>query len=164
MIYSVEKRIAAAHNELKAQKVYSGLTYSQFLMPSNNPTQSYSGTASLSGSGDTPVARLRFRFVRADDLVDPPLINFVFDAAYSPTYQQFAEANGFVFTGKDLSDLEANDITSYINSFGDGYVDYYIDFQYTIRDALFSLNSIQISATCSAIAAVKGTLIMERLI
>lgn len=164
MIYDVENRLVKIRNELKAQKVFSGLAYSQLLFPSNNPVQSYSGTASLSGSGDDPVARLRFRFTRTDGLVEPPLINFMYSATYSPTYQQFAESYGFQFYGKDLSELEYNDITSYIGQFGDGYVDYYIDYQYTIRDALFSLNSIQIAATCYAVASVKGTFVVERII
>lgn len=164
MIRDTQQKLVELRNEIKAQKVYNGLAYSQLLFPENNPVQSYTGTASLSGSGDTPVARLRFRFTRTDGLIEPPFINFAYDASYSPTYQQFAESYGFEFTGRDLSQLEANDITSYIHNFGDGYVDFYIDFQSSMREAFFSLNSMQISATCYAITSVQGTLVMERLI
>lgn len=164
MIQDTQKRLVALKNEVKAQKTASGLAYSQMLMPENTPTRVYSGTASLSGSGDTPVARLRFRFQRTDGIADPPLINFACSANYSPSYKQFAEANGFSFTGRSSMYLERQDVVSYIHGLGDGYVDFYVDFQSAIRTALFSLNSIQIYATCSAITGVKGSFVVERLI
>lgn len=164
MIYDVEKRITAIHNELKAQKVYSGLTYSQLLLPENNPTQSYSGTASLSGSGDDPVARLRFRFTRADGIIDPPMVDFAMQVGLNPTYQQFAEDYGFVFNVNDLSYLTYTEAEGYIAELGDGYVDFYVDFDRFLSTQFFSLNTIGISATVQAIANVKGTLTVERLI
>ena len=164
MIYDVEKRIAAAHNELKAQKVYSGLAYSQLLYPENTPAQTYSSTASLSGSGQDPVARIRFRFSRTDGINEAPMVNFAYNASYTPSYKKFAEDNGWTFTGKDFSFFEKYDISGYISTVGDKYVDFLVDYNYTIRNALFSLNSIGISVTCAAIVSVKGNLTVERVI
>ena len=159
-----QQKIVKMRNELKAQKVYSGLTYSSLLLPENTPSLSYSGTASLSGSGSTPVARVRFRFTRSDRINSTPLVNFAYDASCSPTYKQFAEANGFSFSANDLSYLDSTDITGYIGEIGDGYVDYYVDYDAYMRTKFFSLNSIGISISCQAISSVSGTLSVERLI
>ena len=126
--------------------------------------QSYSGTASLSGSGTDPVARLRFRFSRDDGIMEPPLVTFTTDATLNPSYKEFAEDNGFVFNANDLSYLTSIDVNAYIAELGDGYVDFYVDFDSYLRTEFFSLNSIGISATVRAIANVKGNLVVERLI
>lgn len=160
----VQQKIVELRNELKAQKVFSGLAYSQLLYPENTPSQTYTSTANLSGSGETPVARVRFRFTRTDGINETPLVNFAFNASYSPTYKQFAENNGWVFTGKNFDFLEKEDIYGYISGSGDNYVDFYVDYNYTIREALFSLSSIGISVTCQAIVAVNGILSVERVI
>lgn len=160
----VQQKIVELRNELQAQKVYSGLVYSQLLYPENTPSQTYTGTASLSGSGQTPVARLRFRFTRTDDINETPMVNFAYSANYTPTYKKFAEDNGWSFTGKNFESFERYDVSGYISGLGDNYVDFFVDFNYTIRSALFSLNSISISAECSAIVAVNGNLIVERII
>ena len=160
----VPQRVVALKNELRAYKVASGITYSQLLMPDNTPTESYSGTASLSGSGSTPVARLRFRFTREDGFLEAPMINFAYSANISPTYRSFAESNGFTFSADDLSYLDRLQIAGYIAELGEGYVDYYLDFSSNLRDMFFSLNSLSISATCEAIANIKGSLSVERLI
>ena len=163
MIPDVQLRLVKARNELKAQKVYSGLAYSQLLLPENTPQLSYSGTASLSGSGI--VARLRFRFTRTDGLVDAPMINFTTSTTLSPTYKQFAEANGFTFSvANDLSYIDTLNANGYIGELGDGYVDLYVDFDDYIRKDFFSLNSIAFSAEVQAIANVAGNLTVERLI
>lgn len=160
----VQQKIVELRNELKAQKVFSGLAYSQLLYPENTPSQTYTSTANLSGSGETPVARVRFRFTRTDGINETPLVNFAFDASYSPSYKQFAESYGWSFTGNNFDFFEKGDISGYISGAGDNYVDFFIDFNYTIRDALFSLSSIGISATCQAIVAVNGILSVERII
>lgn len=161
---NLQQRIVELKNELKAQKVYSGLTYSQILLPENTPEESYSDTASLSGSGTTPVARLRFRFTRTDGISEPPLVNFTLDATLNPTYQQYAENNGFTFNVNDLSYMTTREIVGYIGEIGDGYVDFYVDCDSYIRTKFYSLNSIGFSATVQAIANVQGTLVVERLI
>lgn len=161
MIQDVQKRIVSLHNEIKAQKVYSGLTYSQLLLPERAPTQSYSDAVALAGSG--PVAILRFRFIRSDGLIDPPIINFAFDASVSPTYKQFAQNAGFVFSANDLSYIDRSQIAGYIAEVGDGYVDFYIEYSSELRSMFFSLNSLTISATCQAISNVDGNLIVEKL-
>lgn len=163
MISDVQLRLVKARNELKAQKVYSGLAYSQLLLPENTPQLSYSGTASLSGSG--VVARVRFRFTRTDGLSDTPMINFTTSTTLSPTYRQFAEANGFTFsTAYDLSYIDTLYANGYIGHLGDGYVDWYVDFDELIRRDFFSLNSIAFSVQVQAIANVAGNLVVERLI
>lgn len=160
----VQQKIVELRNELKAQKVFSGLAYSQLLYPENTPSQTYTSTANLSGSGETPVARVRFRFTRTDGINETPLVNFAYDASYSPSYKQFAESYGWSFTGNNFDFFEKEDISGYISGTGDNYVDFFIDFNYTIRDALFSLSSIGISTTCQAIVAVNGILSVERII
>lgn len=160
----VQQKIVELRNELQAQKVYSGLSYSQLLYPENTPSLSYTSTANLSGSGETPVARIRFRFTRTDGINETPLVNFAYDANYSPSYKQFAEDNGWSFTGQDFSFFEREDISGYISGSGDNYVDFFVDYNYTIRSALFSLSSIGISISCQAIVAVNGTLSVERII
>ena len=160
----VQQRLVELRNEMQAQKVYSGLSYSSLLLPENTPTGNYSGTASLSGSGTTPVARIRFRFIRTDGLVDPPLINFAYSASYSPTYKQFAESYGFVFSANDLDYITLTGISGYIAELGDGYVDFYVEYSSYLRSQLFALNSIDISVQVQAIVSVNGRLEVERLI
>lgn len=162
MVLDVQNRVTKLSNEVRAQKVYSGLTYSQLLLPENNPTQSYSGTASLSGSG--PVARIRFRFTRTDGLTAPPMINFAYTASISPTYKAFAESYGFSFSADDLTYIDTTNVGGYIADLGDGYVDYYVEFNAYLRNMFFSRDSLSISVTCQAIANVEGTLSVERLI
>lgn len=162
MVLDVQNRVTQLHNEVKAQKVFSGLTYSQLLLPENSPTVSYSDTVSLSGSG--VVARIRFRFTRTDGLTNPPMINFAYSTSISPTYKSFAESYGFSFSADDLSYLDWRDIAGYIATVNDGYVDFYVDFSPELRSMFFSLNSLSISVTCQAIANVSGTLSVERLV
>ena len=164
MITDVERRLVKLRNEVKAQKVNSGLAYSQLLLPENTPTQTYSDTASLSGSGATPVARIRFRFTRTDHIAEPPMINFAFSAAYSPTYKEFAESQGWAIQANDFTYPMLQDIEGYINEIGDGYADFYVDYTSIIRSKLFSVSTIGISITCQAITNVPGTLVNERLI
>lgn len=162
MVGDVQQRIVKLHNELKAQKVFSGLAYSQLLLPENTPTLSYSGTASLSGSGYDPVAKIRFRFTRSDGLLDVPAVNFAYDCVTSPTYAEFVRGKGFTLSGDDLGYYDQWDISGYVDEVGDGYVDFMVELQSTVRDAFFSLNSIDFSITCQAIANVYGTLTVER--
>lgn len=163
---NVQKKLVELSNEVKAQKVYSGLAYSNLLLPENTPTLTYSGTASLSGSGgsNTPVARLRFRFTRDDGLLDPPLINFAFTANFTPHYKDFLVSQGFSISGSDLDYFDWIETYGYINEAGDGYVDYYVDFDATIRDYYFSVSSISLTVTCQAISNVYGSFVVERLI
>lgn len=164
MIYDVEKRIVKLRNEIKAQKVSAGLTYSQLLMPENTPQLSYTGTATWTSSTTAPVARVRFRFTRTDGLTDPPLINFTHTSACSPTYKEYAVANGFSFSPDiDMTYLDSEIIEGYIGEIGDGYVDFYVDFGMSIVSRYYTLSSIQISTTCQAISNVYGTLTVERL-
>lgn len=166
MKQDVQQRIVALKNEVKAQKTYSGLAYSQLLMPENTPTQSYSGTASLSGSGETPVARIRFRFQRTDGIITAPMINFAYDASITPTYKQYAESYGWTFQGTGAATVfpPINWTSGNIAELGDGYVDFYVNFSNEIRVDFFDLNSISFNVTCQAITNVKGTLSVERLI
>lgn len=164
MIGDIQTRMAKANNELKALKVYSGLSYSSLLLPENIPEQSYSGTASLGGSSDDMVARLRFRFTRTDGLIDPPLINFTIDASITPDYQTYAEDYGFVFSSGNLSYSTDFLITGYIYELGDGYVDYYVDYDGDLSTYYPYLNSIDFSVRVQALANVRGTLSVERLI
>ena len=146
MIGDIQTRMAKANNELKALKVYSGLSYSSLLLPENIPEQSYSGMASLGGSSDDMVALLRFRFTR------------------TPDYQTYAEDYGFVFSSGDISYTADSNVTGYIYELGDGYVDYYVDFRGGLNTLYPYLNSIDISARVQALANVRGALSVERLI
>lgn len=163
-MYDTQSRIVGMRNELQSQKAYSGMAYSQMLMPENTPSQTYSGSISLSGSGNGPLARVRFRFTRTDGLIDPPLINFAYTATISPTYAEFVRDNGFSFTGNDLSYIDATNISGYIGETGDGFVDFYVDYSRQFTSMFFSRNSLTTTVTCQAIASVKGTLIEERVI
>lgn len=164
MIADIEKRVTKLRNELKAQKVNSGLTYSQLLLPENTPTQSYSDTASLTNPSTGPVARIRFRFTRTDGIIDPPAINFAFNYSTSPTYADFVRAQGFTISGNDLGYFDSWSVSGYIHGMGDRFVDFYVDLSSSIRDAFFSMSTISFSITCQAITNVKGNLIVERLI
>ena len=164
MIGDIQTRMAKANNELKALKVYSGLSYSSLLLPENIPEQTYSGTASLGGSSWDMVARLRFRFTRTDGLIDPPLINFTLNASVTPDYKSYAESYGFVFYSGNVSYIANSYITGYINELGDGYVDYYVDFAGPLNGLFYYLDDIDFSVTVQALANVRGTLSVERLI
>lgn len=164
MITDVERRIVKLRNEVKAQKVNSGLAYSQLLLPENTPTQTYSDTASLSGSGTTPVARIRFRFTRTDGILDSPAINFAFNCTTSPTYADYVRSQGFTISGDDLAYYDHWVISGYVSEVGDGYVDFYVELSYQFRDAFFTLNTIDYSITCQAITNVNGNLTVERLV
>lgn len=159
----IQQRIVELRNELQDQKVATGMTSSQFLLPENNPVLSYTGTASLSGDSDL-VARVRFRFTRQDGLTDPPLVNFAWNATYSPTFYEYARSYGWAFTGSDFSFFQTSDVDTYIAEVGDGYVDLYVDYNYELRSALAPLTSVGISIQCQAIASVYGQLSVERLV
>lgn len=161
MLTSIERRLAKLQNEINAQKVFSGLTYSQLLLPENSPMQTYSGTIDLSSSSD-PIARLLFRFERTDGISETPMINFSYSASISPSYKSFAESYGFVFSANDLSYIETTEVTGYISSLGDGYVDFYVDFDSALKRKFFSLSSLSFSVTCQAISNVRGNLTVER--
>lgn len=163
MVMDVQNKVTQLRNEVKAQKVFSGLTYSQLLLPENTPTQSYSGNIDLSRSGE-PIARVRFRFTRSDGLTDAPMINFAYSSSISPTYQSFAGSYGFVFSANDLSYIDTTQVAGYIGEIGDGYVDFYVDFDSYLKSMFFSRNSISISVSCQAIANVFGTLTVDRVI
>ena len=163
MVGNVPQRIVKMRNELKAQKVSSGIVYSQLLMPTNTPQLSYTGTASWNSSTTSPIARVRFRFTRTDGLLEPPLINFTHTSSYSPSYRDYAQSNGFSFSPTvDMSYFDTQNIEAYIGGVGDGYVDFYIDYKTSIRTLFFSLNSVQISTTCQAISNDYGQLTVER--
>lgn len=162
----IQQRIVEIRNELEAQKVYSGLTYSSLLLPENTPTKTYSGTINLSGGTATEVARIRFRFVRTDGLSYPPMINFANEITITPSYSQYAINNGFTITGNDIdsANLLGSEVVGYIYELGDNYVDYYVDFSSSLRGRFFSLSSLSISVTVQAISNVIGTMTAERLI
>lgn len=162
MAMDVQSKVTRLRNEVKAQKVFSGLAYSQLLLPENTPTESYSGTVSLSGSG--PVAKIRFRFTRADGINEPPMINFAYSASISPTYKAFAELYGFRFSANDLTYIDRSAISGYISELGDGYVDFLVEFDGYLRSMFFSRNDLDISIVCQAIANIRGNLIAERVI
>lgn len=164
MDYNTQSRLVELRNEIKAQKVASGLTYSNLLLPENTPTVSYSGTASLPASGNNPVARLRFRFSRTDGIVEPPLINFAYSVSYSPTHKEFLISHGFTISGDDVDVFDWLDGNGYIAETGDGYVDFYVELLSTLGTDYFDLNSLSYQVTCQAIANVRGTLVVERLI
>ena len=164
MIADTQQRIAKVRNEVKAQKVKSGLAYSQLLMPENTPSRSYTGTISLSSSGTGPIARVRFRFVRDDGLLDPPLINFAFTASISPAYKEFVESHGFSISGNDLDYFNWWMVSGYIGEIGDTYVDYYVDVKRNVKNNFFSLSTMSFTVTCEAIANVRGVLIEDRII
>lgn len=162
MAKDVQNRLTHLRNEVKAQKVYSGLTYSQLLLPENTPTQQYLETVSLSGSG--PVAKIRFRFTRTDGINEPPMINFAYNVSLSPTYKAFAESYGFVFSANDLSYIDASYISGYISEVGDGYADFIVEFASYLRDIFFSRDNLGIVITCQAITNVRGNLVVERIV
>jgi antirestriction protein len=110
------------------------------------------------------VAKIRFRFTRTDGLVEPPFINFAYTGSISPTYRAFAESYGFSFSANDLSYMDRTNISGYIAGLGDGYIDFYVEFNEYLRDMFFSRNSLTISITCQAIANVAGNLSVERII
>ena len=161
---NAQSRLVSIRNELKAQKSYSGIAYSRLLMPENTPSQTYSGSIGLSGSGNGPLARVRFRFTRTDGLTDPPLVNFAFTASISPTYAEFTRSAGFDFTGNDLDYINSRQISGYIGATGDSTVDFYVDYSRGLSSMFFSINSLGTFINCQAIANVKGTLIEERII
>lgn len=160
----IQQRIVALRNELQSQKVFSGLTYSQLLLPENLPTQTYSGNASLSGDPNSVVARVRFRFTRTDGLMETPAINFTQECKLSPTYAEFVRGNGFTVSGNDLGYYNQWEVSSYVSEIGDGYVDFTVDLQSSCRRTFFSIDSIAFETVCQAITSVRGILTVERLI
>lgn len=162
----IQQRLVELRNELESQKVYSGLAYSSLLLPENTPTKTYSDTINLSGGSDGVVARIRFRFTRTDGLIDTPIINFPTSFSMSPSYTEYAIANGFSISGNDVPSLNlfGSDVVSYIAELGDGYVDFYVDFDNSLKSRFFSLSSLSVSVTVQAISNVVGTLIVERII
>lgn len=164
MTSDIQRRIVALRNEIQGQKTFSGLAFSQLLLPENTPTQTYSGTASLSGGLYDPVAKVRFRFTRDDGLIEAPAINFAYECTTSPTYVEFVRGVGFTISGDDLGYFDQWGISGYVSEIGDGYVDFIVAIQAAVREAFFSLNSISFSVTCQAVTNVLGTLIVERIL
>jgi hypothetical protein len=164
MINNLQQRIVTLRNEIQSQKTFSGLTYSRLLLPENAPTQTYSGRASLTGSGSTPVAEVRFRFTRTDGLTDTPAINFAFSSTISPTYVDFVRSKGFTISGNELAFFDQWTTAGFTREVGDGFVDFIVAIQPDTREAFFSLDYLDFSITCQAITNVYGTLTVERII
>lgn len=163
MINDVQNRLMRIRNELKSQKTYSPLAYSSLLLPENTPELSYSGSFSTS-SGNTPLARVCFRFTRTDGILEPPMINFAFSVDFSPTYKSFLESLNVPVSGDDLGYFDWIQASGYIDSMDENYVDFYIDFSSDIAAYYYTVNSISFNVTCQAIVNAIGVLSVERII
>lgn len=163
MINMLEQRIIKARNELKAQKVAMELAYSSVLWPENAATASWSGSLTLQLSGDV-VARFRVRFMRTDGSEGTPFVDFAQNVTFSPTYLEFSASQGWTVTGNDTGYVDDQNYTGYIAGSGDGYVDYYIDFQRDLMSNYFALSSVDVTISAEAVSMTKGTLTIVRLI
>ena len=161
---SVQARLVRIRNELKAQKVASGLAFSSLLMPENNPTATWSGSISFASTGaDNILARIRFRFARTAGS-DAPMVNFTIATELSPKYASYIATQGLTVTGDDVDYVDEQSITSYVADSGDGWVDYYVDFDTTLLNNFYTLTAINATVTVTAVAMVAGTLTTERII
>ena len=155
----VQERLVQIRNELRAQKVASGLAYSSLLFPENTPQATWSGTVDL--NSDDPVI-VKFRFTRKDESLSVPLVDFPFTATVSPTYLEFARTYGFEITADDFTYTNTWDTAGYIGEVGDNYIVFYVEISRAIlKSDYFSLSSVGVSLTVQAVSCVYGNLIVE---
>ena len=158
---SVEGRLIGMENELKALKQTSPVSLGALEYPNSTPTQTYSGSVDTS-SHDYVIARIEATFTRSDGLQITPMVDFAFDIAISPTYQQYMASIGVEITGNDPNVMAEFYTTAYEASVTNDSVTYNIDVLNAI--APYAGATATIAATVQAISTVKGTLTLTRTI
>lgn len=156
---SVESRITAMENELKALKRTMPLSMGALRYPANTPTASYSGTIDTTNPGDV-LARLTVTFTRTDGVAITPMVDFAVSSELHPTYTEFRINQGLEITGNDPNAGNSDDC--YVAATTPTSVIMYIDV--SPYYATFTLGTATMDVQVQAISTVEGTLSIERTI
>ena len=90
MIQDVSLSLVRAENELRALKTAHELAYSTTMYPENNPQRSWTGYVDFAlQRTDGLKCQLRVRFTRTDNITDVPMVDFAWNYATNPTYQDY---------------------------------------------------------------------------
>lgn len=157
----VENKLVEMENELKALKQTAPVSLGALEFPQSTPTQTYTGSIDTS-SQNYVVARIEAKFTRSDGLQIAPMVDFAFDIAVSPTYQEYMASMGIEITGNDPNVMTEFYTTAYEASTSSDSVTYNIDVLNAI--APYAGATATITATVQAISTVNGTLTLTRTI
>ena len=160
---NTQARIVAAKNELKALKTAQELAWGALSTPDQAPSQSWSGSISLTVSPepDTYVMhRWRARFTRSDGKTVTPFVQFAFSDSYTPTYKDFVISQGASVSGPDFDAANEYYIRGYTAGTGTDYVDYYIE---VVNGFTVGYTSTTLSLSVQALSPVIGTLTLSKI-
>lgn len=158
---SVESRITAMENELKALKRTMPLSMGALRYPANTPTASYSGTIDTTNPGDV-LARLTVTFTRTDGVAITPMVDFAVSSELHPTYTEFRLNQGLEITGDDPDIQSMFYVKCYEAATTPTSVVLHIDVD--SQYAGFTLGTATIDVQAQAISTVEGTISIERTI
>lgn len=160
---NTQARIVAQKNELKALKTASELNWGMLSQPDQAPQQTWAGALDLTiapESGTYVMFRWRARFTRSDGKNTTPFVQFAFNTSYSPTYEDFARAQGATVTANDFDATNQSYILGYTAATGTDYVDYYIEIN---NGFTIGYTSTNLTLTVQALSPVLGTMTLTRL-
>lgn len=160
---SVQARIIAIRNKLRAQKVSTSLNYGSLSRPDLTPTAEISSVISQSDHIMDRMLYARFlaRFTRTDGIRQTPYVDFAFGYSVEPNLRAQNEALGTTMTGRDVEAWYEICLNGHVAETGTNYVVFAIDVNnnwYTLtNDGAATLNLM-----VEAISSVAGSLTLER--
>lgn len=160
---SVQARIVAIRNKLRAQKVSSELNYGSLTRPDSTPSASIS---SVIKPTDNILERSLYalflaRFTRTDGINLTPYVDFAFDYQFDPNMQEQVAGLGSTITGRDVEAWYGVCLNGHIIETGSNYVVFAID----INNKWYALTddgSATLELEVQAISPVAGSLTLER--
>lgn len=156
---SVESRLVAMENELKALKQTMPLSMGALKYPDNTPTASYSGSIDTTVQREV-LARISATFTRTDGLAITPMVDFAYSSELHPTLTEFRVTQGLQITGNDPNVDSVDYVKCYEADVNGPSVTVYID----VSDdyASFTSGTATISVQVQAISTVEGSLSIAR--
>lgn len=129
MCRSVQARLVAIRNKLRAQKVATTLNYGALTRPDLTPSAEISSVINPNDSVLDRLLYARFlaRFTRTDGVKLTPFVDFAFSFEVDPSLREQNEALGSTITGRDVEAWYDNCISGHVVETGSNYVVYAID-------------------------------------
>ena len=155
---TVESRLVGLENELKALKMTAPVSIGALQYPNSTPTVHYTGSINTGGM-DLVVARLEVTFTRSDGQQITPMVDFAYETAISPNYQQYRKSQGINITGKDPNVADEFYVRCYEAATTDDSVVVFVDVLNAI--APYAGASATLEATVQAISTVEVTLALR---
>ena len=151
--------IRKIRDEISALKVSAPLNVGQLRFPEEAPAATYRGSINTA-SQDLIIARVVLTFKRSDGNPEPPYVDFAFSAEISPTQKEALAQQGVTLSGNDLTSYEDSFINGYVDAVGTGSVSFNIDVKNAVAPWGSSPKTLRVSA--EALSTVPGSLTIRR--